>query len=167
MIPANTPAKVILSPVATVTNASNYLSFDRGGYDYLTLDVILGTGNTQTAVVTGLKISESDTITSASSMTDIAALCCSNTTSTSAVNAVPGAAYQGLAGIVAQFQVDLKSRKRYIGLTITTDTVQTAVVAAVATLWRGTESADTAAKKSVVLNKAATTVIGCMQVVTG
>ncbi len=165
MIPANSSAKVILNPVASVTNASKYLSFDRGGYDYLTLDVILGTGNTQTAVVTGLKISESDTVTSASSMTDIAALCCSNTTSTSAVNAVPGAAYQGLGGIVMEFQIDLKARKRYIGLTIATDTVQTAVVAAVARLTRGTESRDTAAQQSVVLNKADTAAIGCMQIV--
>jgi len=158
---------VILTSVASLTNATNYASFDTKGFDQANIYTILGTGNTQTAVVTGLKISEHDTTTSASSMTDIAALCCSNTTSTSAVNSLPAAATQGKGGIVTEFQIDLRKRKRYVGLTITSDTVQTAVLSAVARLTRSAESSDTAAEKSLPINLGATSAVGCMQVVNG
>ena len=163
---ANNGSLVMLPPAATATNASKYMSFKSEGFGQANIMVAIGTHTTTTAVVTGLKISESDTVTSASSMTDIAALCASNTTSTSAVNAVPAGAVQGLGAIV-EFQLDLLKRKKYIGLTITADTAATAVVAAIARLTRGKKSSDTAAEKSLPLNLASTAAVGCAQIIAG
>lgn len=167
MIQANEGSLVALPPVASVTNASKYMSFDKSEFDQANIMVICGTHTTTTAVVTGLKISESDTVTSASSMTDIAALCASNTTSTSAVNAIPAGSIQGLGGIITEFQLDLRKRKKYVGLTIATDTVATAVVSAIARLTRSKQSSDSAAQKSLPLNLAATAVVGCQQIIAG
>jgi ABC-type thiamin/hydroxymethylpyrimidine transport system permease subunit len=166
MIEANQGSMVLMPPAATATNASQYASFKRDGHDQANIMVIIGTHTTTTAVVTGLKISESDTVTSASSMTDIAALCASNTTSTSAVNSVPAGAVQGLGAIV-EFQIDLRKRKKYIGISVLADTVATAVIAVLARLTRSKESADTAAQKSLPLNLAATSVVSCAQIIAG
>lgn len=162
----NAEAFVVLPPAATATNATQTMSFDRAGFDQANIMVVIGTHTTTTAVVTGIKIAEHDTTTSATSMTDIAALCASNTTSTSAVNAVPAGSKQGLGAIV-EFQVDLRKRKRYIGVVITADTVATAVTSVIARLSRSAESKDTAALKSLPLNLAATNVIGCTSLIAG
>lgn len=167
MIPQDTEAKVVLSPVASATNADTVFSFDRGGYDRLNLEVLVGTHVTTTAVITGLQIVEHSSTTSASSMTAIAALCASDTTSTSAVNSLPNGASQGVGGIVTEFQLDLAARERYVGLIINTATDQTAVVSAIARLSRGDESRDTAAQKVERTNLAATSVSGCMQIIAG
>lgn len=157
---------VLLPPAATATNASKTFSFDRSGFDQANVYVIIGTHTTTTAVVTGVKISESDTVTSPSSMTDIASLCASNTTSTSAVNAVPAGSVQGL-GTVMEFQIDLRKRKKYIGGTITADTVATAVVSVLALLSRSGESKDTTTKKSLPLNLGSTSTVGCASLIAG
>lgn len=167
MINANEGSLVVLSPVASATNASKYMSFDKREFDQANIYVICGTHTTTTAVVTGLKISESDTITSASSMTDIAALCASNTTSTSAVNSIPAGSVQGLGGIITEFQLDLRKRKRYVGLSVVTATDVTAIVSAIARLTRSKQSSDTAAQKSLPLNLVDTNVVGCQQVIAG
>ncbi len=164
---ANEGAMVVLPPAATATNATQTFSFDRTGFDHANIMVIVGTHTTTTAAITGLKIAESDTITSATSMTDIAALCCSNTTSTSAVNSIPAGSVQGLGGVITEFQIDLRKRKKYIGGVIAADTVATAIMAVLCRLTRSGESKDSATLKSLPLNKAATNVVGCMQVVTG
>jgi ABC-type thiamin/hydroxymethylpyrimidine transport system permease subunit len=155
---------VLLPPAATATNATKYFSFDRAGFDQANIFVVIGTHTTTTAVVTGVKISESDTLTSASSMTDIAALCASNTTSTSAVNAVPAGSVQGL-GAVMEFQLDLRKRKRYVGGSITADTVATAVVSVLALLSRSGESKDSTTTKSLPLNLANTNTVGCASLI--
>lgn len=167
MYPLDTEARVVLAPVATATNADTAFSFDRGGYDRLNLEVIVGTHVTTTAVVTGLQILHHSSTTSASSMTAIAALCASNTTSTAAVNSLPAGTAQGLGGIVMEFQIDLAARERYIGLVISAATDQTAIVGAIARLSRGDESRDTAAEKVQRTNLAATNVSGCMQIIQG
>ena len=165
MISANDGSMVVLSPVASLTNATNYLSFDTSGFDYANIAVLVGTHLTTTAVVTGLQIGESDTITSPSSMTAITALGCSNTTSTSNVNSLPAATVQGLGGVITEFQIDLRKRKKYVGLSINSDTVVTAVVAAIARLSRPEQSSDTAAEKSLPLNLSGTAVVSCQQIV--
>jgi len=167
MITSNEGSLVVLPMAATTTNASQYASFDTKGFDYANIYVLIGTHTTTTAVVTGLKISEHSSTTSASSMTDIAALCCSDTTSTSAVNALPAGAVQGLGGIVTEFQIDLRARERYLGITVNAATNQTAITGAVARLTRSAESSDSATEKSLPLNLASTAVVSCMQVVTG
>ena len=166
MIQSNDCAMVVMPPAATATNATQRMSFDMRGFGRANIQVLIGTHTTTTAVVTGLKISEDDTVTSASSMTDIAALCCSNTTSTSAVNAVPAGSVQGL-GTIVEFQLDLRKRKRYVGLSVLVDTVATAIVGAIARLTKSSESKDSAAQKSLPLNLASTAVVGCAQVVAG
>ena len=172
MIQSNEGSLVILPPAASLTNATQRMSFDRDGFDQANVYVISGTQATQTAVITGITVGDHDTDTSASNMTAIGALTCSNTTSTAAINAIPAVAYQKLGGIVTEFQIDLRKRKRYIGISVHADTVVTAVISAVARLTRAAENLGTnlttiAAYKSLPLNKAATAVIGCMQVVAG
>lgn len=175
MNPSNEGSNVEMLPVAAVTTVStvNSIVFCRDNFDYANILVKVGTGNTQTAVITGIAVAESDTVTSSvTSMTNVPSLCCSNTTSTAAINALPVAAVQGVGGTITEFQIDLRKRKRYIGVRIHTDTVQTALVWAEAYLTRakeylGTNLAAIAAQHSLPLNLANTAVVGCMQIVAG
>lgn len=142
---------ICIMPAATcATNATQGMSIETAGYGEAVLDVIVGTHATNGAAIGTLKLSESDTVTSPSSMTDIVALTGGTATSTSVGFVIPGAASLGPGGAI-EFQVDLRKRKRYLGLTITPGST-TMNIAAIARLVRGSESDDTATQKSAVTN---------------
>jgi hypothetical protein len=158
---------VVMSPLSSVTNVTNYLSFDRRGFDQANVYVLVGTHDTQTAVFEGLRVAHHSSTTSASSMTAIAALSVSATSSASYAQTMPIGAVQGLGGCIAEFQIDLRGRERYIGLSFLVNSVQTAQIAAIAKLSRSKESSDTAAEKSLPLNLVDLTGVGTMLVVNG
>jgi hypothetical protein len=170
MIGSNEGSIVIMPSQAVTTNATaeKYMSFDTKGYDYCNLFILVGTCTTTTAAFTGIEIAESDTVTSASSMTNITALVCSDTTSTSAPNALAAGATQGLGGCLGAFQLDLRARKRYLGVTVSCAAHTNAPqVTGLALLGKASETAETAAAKSLPLQLANTAVVGCMLLVTG
>ncbi len=139
---------IVLLPSATAaTTATHEMSFDRKRHDHAVVTVLIGTHATNGETIRTLKFSESDTLTSPSSMTDIVALTGGTATSTSVGFVIPGAAAVG-EGAVAVFNIDLRRRKRKIGLSITPGTT-TMQISVLGQLVRSAESPDTAAEKSV------------------
>jgi len=144
MIKSNDQAQCVI-PIATVaTNATAKMSIDRVGnngetFDYANILVHVGTSATTSAVMSTLKLSESDSVTSVTSMTDIVAFTGGTATSTSAGFVIPTA--QAGGGNLVELRVDLRNRKRYLGLTMTPG--QSLICGATAILSRASESQDT------------------------
>lgn len=168
MISSNEGKLVNMNALAT-TNATalKAMSFDTLGADTLNLYVACGSHNSATQGITAITISESDTVTSASSMTDIASLSSATAASTSAANVLPDAATMAEGGIVTEFQIDLRKRKRYMGVEVTTGAVAAGMpISVIGRLSRSGQSCDTAAEKAGI-DLADTSYSGCMAVVAG
>lgn len=147
MIHAN-EGKLINLPAATLaTGATVSLVFDAKGYDQANVMVNIGTHSTSGTTLQMIKMSESDTLTVATSQDSITALSAGPSTSATAAYAIPSVEILGRSSVI-EFQIDLRKRKRYLGLQITPGTT-TVNVGAIVRLTRSKESADTAAEKSV------------------
>ena len=168
MINGNEGQLVNMNTLAgTAATSSNVMSFDTLGFDNLNLYVACGSHATTAFAITEVLISDDDTETAASSQTDIAALCSATATSTGASNVLPAIAVMGDGGIVTELQIDLRKRKRYIGVEVTTGVVAAVTpVAVVGRLTRSGQSADTAAEKAGI-DLADTDYSGCRTVVSG
>lgn len=159
---------IVMMPACTVaSNASHTMSFATPGYGHANIYIVVGTHATNGTTLQDVHLAESDTVTSATSMTTITAFAMSAATSTSIATALPAVATLGLGGVI-EMQVDLRKRKKYLGLVITPGTT-TVNVAAVAVLSREAESADSYTEKSGVTNNdlGATHTSQCQSVVTG
>ncbi len=159
---------IIFMPGCTVaSNASHTMSFETAGYGHANIYILVGTHATNGTTLQDVHLAESDTSTSATSMTTITAFAGSNATTTAHAWTIPAVATLGLGGVI-EMQVDLRKRKRYLGLVVTPGTT-TVSVAALAVLSREGQSADTAAKKSAVANQVlgATHTAQCQALVTG
>ena len=166
MIPAQNVKTVVMAPVVNVAATTNIMSFDRSGFDYCVIDILSGTTDTETNAIAQVNVSESDTLTTPSLMTDIPAFCGSVTTNTSYTWAVPAVSATS-QGSVITIQMDLRHRKKYIGLSLLGSAAGgTASIAAIARLTRGDESPVTAADHDGV-NAAYTQASGCVKVVSG
>lgn len=167
MINAN-EGKTAISPGIAVTNATalHTLDLDTSGSDQMNVYISCGTHNSATEAIDTVSVYESDTVTVATSMTLIAALSSGTATSASASNILPTAAVMALGGVMQELQIDLRKRKKYVGIA-----VQSGVVAAgcsigiIARSTRNEQSADTAAQKDQE-DLGATNVSGCVQVIT-
>jgi hypothetical protein len=169
MINANEGKTAIVTALVTTNaTAEHTLDIDTSGSDQANFYIIAGVHNSGTEAINTVSVYESDTVTQATNMTLIASLSSGATaTSTSASNILPLAAVQALGGIIQEIQVDLRKRKKYMGIAINTGGVTAGCpVAIMARLTRNGQSADTAAQKDAV-DLGATTVSGCMQVITG
>jgi len=156
---------ICFSPAATAaTNATTTLAFDTLGFDQANIYVMAGTISTSGETLRTIAISESDTETAAASMTDIVAFATGTETSTSVPNAMPAITVLGL-GAVLEYQIDLRARKRYLGVEVTAGT-NTCNVSILGLLSRASESDDTAAKKNAI-NLNNTESSNCALVVTG
>ncbi len=153
-------ATVCNVPASVATNATQALSFDTAGFDFANVKVLCSTNATTSAAFSTLKFTESDTVTSASSMDAIVALTGGTATSTSVGFVIPTTTITG-GGVAAEFQLDLRKRKRYLGIQSTPG--QALTVGVVGTLV-GEESADSTTEKSES-NLAATSVTGCGKIV--
>ncbi len=166
MIPAQNCKTIIMPSVVNVAATTNEMSFDRSGYDYCVIDILVGTTSTQTSALNSIIVSESDTLTTPASMEDIPALSGSTTTSTTYGFALPAVSATS-QGLLTTIQFDLKKRKRYIGLSLLGSAAGgTAQVAAIAHLFRANESPITAVDRDGV-NLYDTNASGCVTVVTG
>jgi hypothetical protein len=165
-------ALVVMPPVATATNTTTSFSFsklmaDGQPADFAVIDIINSTHSTAAAALEKLAVVEHDSTTSATSMTSIAALL--GTTDATSALTLPAATVTGL-GAITEFQVDLRNRKKYIGVLIH-GASGTATVGSVVRLVKTKTSKDTAALKSktgaTYGNLASTAAIGCAAVYTG
>ncbi len=156
-------ALVVQPPASVASTATTTCQFDTLGYDYAVVDVIGGTQATTDPAITTLKFLESDLNTNASNMTAITALTGGTAGNTSGNYVIPAVTVTGLGGVVAQFQIDLRKRKRYLQFNITPGT--TLVLSAVVRLCRAEIAPLTAAQKSANLNMAATNSVGCATIV--
>jgi len=165
MINATQTKTILLPPIVSTAAMTQCMSFDRSGFDYCTIDVIGGTNVTTTQVFSTIVVSESDTITSPTSMTAIVELSGSTATSTTYGFAIPVLAATSIGSVIT-LQFDLKGRKKYIGLTLTASAAGgSAVIGAIAKLSRPELSPDTAALKDGI-NLYDTAVSGCIKLVT-
>mgnify|MGYP001448993168 CR=1 FL=1 len=165
MIPHTKTKTILLPPIVSTAAMTQCMSFDRSGFDYCTIDVIGGTNTTTTQVFTTIIVSESDTITSPTSMTAIAELSGSTATSTTYGFAIPALSATSIGSVIT-LQFDLKPRKKYIGLTLLASAAGgSALISAIAKLSRAEESPDTADLKDGV-NIYDTAVSGCLKLVT-
>jgi hypothetical protein len=169
MIHAN-EGKTAIVPGLAVTNATSTqtLDIDTSGSDQCNVYIIAGTHNSATEAINSVSVYESDTVTQATSMTLIPALSSGATaTSTSASNILPLAAVQALGGVVQEIQIDLRKRKKYLGIALNVGNVAAGPpIVTMARLTRNEQSADSATEKDQE-DLGSTNVSGCMQVITG
>ena len=141
-------------------------SWDTKGYD--TANIFIQAYNLSAAssgVLSSVILSESDTVTSATSQTDIVAFTGGTATSTSVGFVIGGdTTNTGQTGII-EMQVDLKKRKRYLGLYIVADQGATNYAGGVASFGRAETSKDTLAKKLITNNH--NTMAGAVNLVVG
>lgn len=119
----------------TMTSAGTVFdAVDTLGYDYLSIDLVAGTGEAASTAVTTLRLCESDTDPTAyTGGTAITACVGAAATSTSAGFVLP--ALSSTKQNVYRFNIDLKGRKRYIGVNFAPEK-QTVGVACLAHLFR-------------------------------
>jgi hypothetical protein len=141
-------------PATCATNATAGLCVDTKGYDYATVRVMWGTNiSTSAARFLTLYVRESDTVTSPTSMTSIVAFNGGTATSSTVGFVFPEATAGATSGGALTFSVDLKARKRYLGLAMTPGGASN-FVAAEAICSRAGESKDTTTTAKVTNNVA-------------
>jgi hypothetical protein len=167
MIHGNEGKTAIVCNLQT-TNATqeHTLDLDSSGSDQLNLYVFVGSHDSGTEAIDTVSVYESDTVTQATNMELIAALSSGTATSTSASNILPTAAVMALGGVIQELQIDLRKRKKYVGIAIISGGVTAgAATGVIARLTRNEESADSATQKDKP-DLGATDISGCMQVIT-
>ncbi len=144
----------------TMTSAGTVMgTVDTKGYDFAEIDVIAGTGNAASTAVTTLRMCESDDTSTLSAYTDgdaVTAFVGAAATSTSAGFVLP--ALSSSKHNVYRFNVDLRGRKRYIGVNFAPEK-QTVGVAMLANLSR--------AETGPAMATAATSADGARLIVSG
>jgi len=156
--------------ILKLTNASAagtiYLgSFDTKGYD--SANIYLASYNDSagsSGFVSSLYLLESDTATSASSQTAIVAFTGGTATSTSVGFVITKNTSADSIGAI-ELQVDLRKRKRYLGLYAVADAGNTNFIGGIALFGKPETDKDTAALKVVTNNES--TLASILQVVTG
>lgn len=108
--------KVLIAQAASVSNTTDTIVVDRRGFDYVSIDLILGTAAATTAP-TVLKIQESDT-TDASNYSDITEFVGGGTGGFT----IPARVLISAAEMYARFCVDCRGKKRYLRTQVTLGT---------------------------------------------
>jgi hypothetical protein len=167
MIHANEGKTAIVANLATTNaTAEHTLDLDTSGSDQLNVYIMAGSHNSGTEAIDTISVYESDTITQATNMELIKALSSGTATSTSASNILPTAAVMAEGGIIQEIQIDLRLRKKNVGIAVISgDVTAGAAIVILARSTKNEESADSATQKDQV-NLTATDVSGCMQVIT-
>jgi hypothetical protein len=140
-------------------------SFDTSGYD--SANIFLASYNDSagsSGFVSSLYLTESDTVTSASSQTAIVAFTGGTATSTSVGFVITKNTSADSIGAI-ELQVDLRKRKRYLGLYAVADAGSTNFIGGIALFGKPEQSKDTYSTKVVTNNES--TLASILQVVTG
>ena len=145
-------AGIAVIPLMTLSAAGTAKagSWDTKGYDSCNIFIMGYNGSAASSgVLSSIILSEHDTTTSATSQTDIVAFTGGTATSTSVGFVIGGdTTNTGQTGVI-ELQVNLKKRKRYIGLYIVADQGATNYAGGVAVFGRPGVSKDTAALKAI------------------
>jgi len=154
MLEQNNKAMCSIVPQTVATSATAKMSFSRVGnngetFDFANVVVSCGTNATTSAVYSTLKFVESDTVTSVSSMSAITDLTGGTATSTSVGFVLPTDDLENGGNI--EFRIDLRKRKKYVGLAITPG--QSLVLAANAHLHSPSKSIDSADDAALTNNE--------------
>ncbi len=136
MISAQDEGLVHLPPASFSNAGTALMSFDRKGYDYLTMYVSIGALATNAATLTVISLTDCDTTV------------VSNFATFTGSSVGANWAIATLGSSIGKFQADLRLRKRYVALNITNATT-TVIIGAIGRLSRGAVSHDTAAAQSV------------------
>jgi len=167
-----------ITPVLQTAASTHNFSFsklDANGQPFAQANIFLnmGTVSTSADVFSEITVYESDTITTPSSMaTVIPAFGASATTDAShGWSFTTGATGAGLGGIV-EFQMDLRKRKKYIGVYVLAPAASNVVTfSAIVLLSKGAESRDSASDANhygaVYGNLCATNARGCITRIIG
>ena len=167
MIPSNEGKNVMEAQVSnTSATAAASIVVDTKGSDQLNVYVGVGSHLTQTAAITSILVSESDTGTSGTHLSAVTALSSGTETSTSASNILPLVATMHQGGLVNEIQIDLRKRKRYVSVVATLyDDVTDVPAFVLGRFTRNEQSKDSATQKAGS-NLADTDNSGCMAVIT-
>ena len=131
MVPQTPKVSVMISP-QTVTSTGTLSGYvDTRGFDYAEILLVASTTDAPTNNPTLLYIREHDTTTSATSMTAITAF------AGDGASGFTVASWSSTVDNSTLFCIDLKGRKRYLGIAISPLTTHT--LTAVANLYRGDE----------------------------
>jgi len=179
MIPQNDHGIVVMTPILQTAASTHNFSFsklDANGQPYAQANILfnMGTVSTNADDLSNIKVYESDTVTTPTSMTQIVAFSITNGTATDATHANAwtfGASGAALGGVV-ELQMDLRKRKKYIGVYVLAPAASNVVTfSAMAILSRGAESRDSQSQAnqygSVYGNLAATNARGNIMRVIG
>jgi hypothetical protein len=127
----------------TMTSAGTVMgTVDTKGFDFAIIDVVAGTGAAASTAITTFRLCESDTTTPLSAYTDgdaVTAFVGAAAVSTSAGFVLP--ALSSTTQNTFQMNVDLRGRKRYLGVNFA-PTLQTVGVSGVAHLFNANDAAD-------------------------
>lgn len=156
MVPSNTKIVQIVMPTTALTAASvggtGYI--DTKGFDYLTIGV-LEHSVTETTQVGTFRVGEIDTVPTAyTDCTDIVALCGGTATSTTAGFVLPSPSSAYTMGNVYRVNLDLRGRKRYIGVSYSPAVTAGDTIAAFGILSRSEVSPAQATATNVTANSA-------------
>lgn len=142
MVPSETKCICMIPPATVAAASTTEAGVDTYGYDYCTIDVINGAIASNATAVTYLQVSESDTVlpTAYTDGSAIVALTGAAATSATAgfVLPTPSTCTVVPVGSNFRFNIDLRGRKRYLGLLVTP--AQTWALSAVAHLSRAQDS---------------------------
>jgi len=138
MVPSETKTVKLITPGTVAADSTNEAGLDTYGFDYCTIDVINGAIASNATAVTYLQISETDTVLP-TAYTDGAAIVALTGAAVKSATAgfvlpTPSTCTVVPTGSIFRFNIDLKARKRYLGLLVTPG--QTWALAAVAHLSR-------------------------------
>ena len=138
MVPSETKCICMIPPATVAAASTTEAGLDTYGYDYCTIDVINGATASNATAVTFLQISETDTVlpTQYTDGDAIVALTGAAAVSATAgfVLPTPSTCTVVPIGSNFRFNIDLKGRKRYLGILVTP--AQTWALSAVAMLSR-------------------------------
>jgi hypothetical protein len=140
---ANTKSVVKIVGTGITNGATGTANIDRMGFDYVTVDLILGTADVVSNKPSTLKISESDD-TVVTNFANVSGLVGGTDFTIPSANTSNENIYR--------FNIDCKSRKRYLKVSVTPLTTQAVVVAA--RLGRPEEAADLNTTKAGVATMA-------------
>jgi len=138
MVPSEQKTICMIAPGTVAAASTTEAGVDTLGYDYCTIDVINGNTATNATAVTFIQVSESDTVLPTAYTDGAAIVALTGAAATSAtagfVLPTPSTCTVVPVGSNFRFNIDLRGRKRYLGLLVTP--AQTWSLSAVALLSR-------------------------------
>ena len=151
MVPSNEKTVPMINKTAAASGTV-FGNIDTIGYDYLKMDMSIGSASAAETALETLSVCENDTsaMTAYTDGSPVTALVCAAAVSTSAGYVLP--ARSSTLANTYRVNIDLRGRKRYIGLYVEPTLTMTngAAICAIGTLARTQDSADVKVEATTV-----------------